>query len=302
MPSTLKAYVTNPLLIINSLGVRGFLRWLPDSLYLKMIFRARMGYPLNLKNPRTFNEKLNWLKLYGNPQQYANLVDKYEVRQYISETIGEEYLIPLIGVWDKFEDIDFSKLPEQFALKCTHDSGSVVICTNKNAFDFNSVKRKLKKCLKQRMDYKRIEPQYKNVRRRIICEQYMVDESGTELRDYKVYCFNGKPKFIQVIFGRFTGSKCNLYDIEWSYIPVARAFPTDPGVVISKPSRLEKMLDLAKILSGDYPFVRVDFYSIGDRVYFGELTFTPASGFGKFDPEEFDLEAGSWLELPKLKE
>ena len=301
MYQTIKNCIANPSRILLGLERRGWFRRLPDALHLKIIFRITMGYPLNLRNPRTFSEKLNWLKLYGHPEQYTDLVDKYGVRQYIADTIGEEYSIPLLGVWDKFEEIDFSKLPDQFVLKCTHDSGSCVICTDKNTFDFPSTERKLKKCLKKNMNYRLIERQYNNVKPRIICEQYMVDESGTELKDYKIYCFHGKPKIIQVIFDRFTEAKCNLYDTEWNYIPVSKTYPTDPDAVVNKPNKLEEMLHLAKTLSGDFPFVRVDLYSIGDRIYFGELTFTPASGFGRFVPEKYDLEVGNWLELPAEK-
>lgn len=274
---------------------------LPDSLYLRLNFRKKNSYPLNLKNPKSFNEKIQWLKLYGNLQQYENLVDKYEVRKFISGTIGEEFLIPLIGVWDKVEEIDFSKLSEQFVLKCTHDCESVVICKDKNSFDIKEAKNKLNQCLKRNFYYVAREPQYKKIKPRIICEKYMVDESGTELKDYKFFCFHGEPKVIQVNYNRSLGCKKNLYDPQWNYLPVAMTYPTDPNVIIDKPNKLGEMLDLAKTLSKNCPFVRVDFYSIGDRIYFGELTFTPASGCGKFDPVDFDFEMGSWLKLPKEK-
>ena len=298
MSKFIKKCKKNPLHIITALGIRGFLNWLPNSLRIKIIFRCELGYFLNLKNPKSFNEKIQWLKFYGDIQQYTHLVDKHEVRKYISDTIGENYLIPLLGIWDKFEEIDFSKLPEQFVLKCNHDCGSVVICTDKATFDIKKAKNKLNKCLKQNNYYSTLELQYKNIKPKIICEKYMKDESG-ELKDYKIFCFNGEPKIIQVNYGRFTDSKKNLYDIEWNYVPVAMTYPTDPNVIINKPNNLKEMLTLAKTLSKDYPFVRVDFYSIEGKTYFGELTFTPAMGLGKFEPEEFDFEMGSWLELLK---
>ena len=291
--------VKNPLHILTVLGARGFFNWMPDSLYLKMIFRAKLSYSLNLKNPKTFNEKVQWLKINDCKPIYTQLADKYEVRKFVAEKIGEEYLIPLLGVWDSADEIDFSTLPSQFVLKCNHDSGGIVICTDKATFDIKTARNKLNKHLKRNFYYVCREQQYKNIKPRIICEKYMVDESGTELKDYKIFCFNGKPKVIQVNYDRFINGKKNLYDIEWNYIPVAMTYPTDPNVIINKPSKLEEMLHLAKILSKDYSFVRVDFYSIDDKIYFGELTFTPAAGFGKFEPEEFDFEMGSWLELPR---
>jgi len=282
------------------LMARGFSKWIPDSLYLKQVFKLRLGYPLNLKNPKTFNEKIQWMKLYGDLQQYTNLVDKYEVRKYVANTIGEEYLIPLLGVWDKVEDIDFSKLPEQFVLKCNHDCGSVVICTDKAAFDVEKAKNKLKKCLKRNFYYRFREPQYKKIKPRIICEKYIVDESGNDLKDYKIFCFNEIPKIIEVIADRFTSQKINFYDTEWNYIAVSGKCSTDPNA-IDKPCNLQEMLGLAKKLSENIPHVRVDLYSINNRIYLGELTFTSAAGFRKFEPKEFDFEMGSWLELPRMK-
>jgi len=294
-------YIENPWLIFSSLGYREFLNWLPDTVYMKATFRARCGYSLDLKNPKTFYEKLQWLKLYGNLEKYTDLVDKYKVRKYIAETIGEEYLIPLIDVYEKAEDIDFSKLPKQFVLKCNHDSGSVVICKDKNNFDIEKTKEKLKKRLKRNYYYHTREPQYKNIKPKIICEKYMVDESGIELKDYRIFCFNGMPKIIFVdrsILNKSTNVR-NIYDIEWNYIPVSVGYSSAPNMVIDKPNNLQEMLNLAKKMSENIPHVRVDFYSINDKTYFGELTFNHASGHQKFEPKEFALEMGSWLELPK---
>jgi len=304
MPDDLKKCLKNPLYLFWILRERGFLNWIPDSLFLKAVFRTRMGYPLNLKNPQTFNEKISWLKLYGNLEQYTNLADKYEVRKYISHTIGEQYLIPLLGVWDRFEDIDFSKLPEQFVLKCNHDSGSIIICKNKDQFDIKAAKRKLNACLKRNMSYLAAEPQYKNIKPRIMGEKFMIDESGSELKDYKVWCFHGSPKLIQITYDRCiyydrcTGTKINFYDTEWNFVPASWFYPSDPNVKFNKPGCLEEMLELARILSKDYLHVRVDFYAIFDRIYFGELTFTSGAGFSHFKPLDFDREVGSWLNLP----
>ena len=281
------------------LTYKGFFNWIPSKLLLKIQFRFKFGEKLDLQNPKTFNEKMQWLKLYGNLEKHTNLVDKFEVREYIAETIGEEFLIPLLGVWDKFEDIDFDKLPNRFVLKCTHDSGSVLICKDKITFNKEDAMNKLNKHLKQNFYYAYREPQYKNVRPRIICEKYMVDDSGEELKDYKFFCFDGEPKIIQLNYDRFIDHKLNYYDSKWNYIPIKLIpHPTDINRVINKPNNLEQMLKFARILSRNISFVRVDVYSINDNIYFGEMTFTPNSGFKKFEPHEFDLEMGSWLKLP----
>ena len=276
----------------------GPIKFIPDKMFLKIRYFFARGRRLNLKNPKTFNEKLQWLKLFDRNPEYTRMVDKYEVRKYISEKIGEEYLIPLIGVWDKVEDIDFVKLPNKFVLKCTHDSQSVVICKDKNNFDKEKSIKKLSKALKRNAYYGSREWAYKNVKPRIIAEKYMTDESGIELKDYKIFCFNGAPKVIEVDFDRFTNHKRHLYDIEWNYIPASIQYPVDPNKIINKPEKLVTMLDLAKILSKDIPHVRVDFYSIYGKIYFGELTFTHGSGYEKFEPKEFGVEMGSWLKLP----
>lgn len=225
------------------------------------------------------------------------MVDKYEVRNYIKNIIGEEYLIPLIGVYDSFEEIDFDKLPNQFVLKCTHDSGGIVICYDKSKFNIDAARKKINKHLKRNYYYSGREWPYKNIKPRIICEKYMVDESGTELKDYKIFCFNGVPRIIQVDFNRFKEHKRNMYDTGWNYIPISYNYPSDSNKLIKKPRNLEDMLKFAKMLSQNYPFVRVDFYSIYNKIYFGEITFYPASGFGIFNPETYDYLLGSWITL-----
>lgn len=273
-------------------------KMIPSKLWLKLEYYISINKELNLKKPKTFNEKLQWLKLYDRKPEYKDLVDKYEVRKYIEKAIGEEYLIPMLGIYDRYEDINFAKLPNQFVLKCTHDSGGLVICKDKNKLDDEAAKKKINNSLKRNYYYVHREWPYKNVKPRIICEKYMVDESGVELKDYKIFCFGGEPKIIQVDYGRFTKHKRNLYDTEWSYIHASIQYPTDPNVKIKKPKRLDAMLQLAKVLSKDYPHVRVDFYSINEKIYFGELTFYHEAGFGKIEPEEFEIMMGSWIELP----
>ena len=289
--------------VFYALADSGFLNWISDKTLIKMQYKFKIGKNLDISSPKTFNEKIQWLKLYGNLQNYSHLVDKYEVRKYIAETIGEEYLIPLIGVWDRFDDIDFEELPNQFALKCTHDSGSVIICTNKSAFNIKETKNKLNKCLKRNFYYPTREPQYKNIKPRIIGEKYMVDESGIELMDYKIFCFNGEPKIIQVNYNRNIDHRLNFYDTEWNYISIQlKPHLTDPTKLIDKPNNLDKMLTLAKTLSKNYPFVRVDFYSINDKIYFGELTFTPNAGYKEFEPEEFGVQLGNLMKSIPYKE
>jgi len=274
-------------------------RVFPDHLYLKVKYQLTIRRKLNLNYPSTFNEKLQWLKLYDRKPMYTQLVDKYEVREYVKKTIGDEYLIPLLGVYDNFDDIDFQKLPNQFVLKCTHDSGGVVICKNKNDFDQESARKKINKCLKHNYFYLGREWPYKDIRPRIICEKYMEDESSKELRDYKYMCFNGKVKCSFVVLNRnsTTGINVDFYDLDWKLMPFERHYPNS-GINISKPQNYQKMIEFAERLSKDIPFLRVDFYEVNGQLYFGELTFYPGSGFEEFTPESYDELLGRWIELP----
>lgn len=273
-------------------------RIIPDKMYLKLQYHCFFKKTLNLKNPQTFDEKLQWLKLYDRNPEYTKMADKYEAKKYVTRIIGEDHIIPTLGVWKKFENIDFEKLPNQFVLKCTHDSGSVTICLNKSDFDFSSAKNKLSKSLKRNSYLPGREWVYKNVKPRIIAEQYMVDESGTDLKDYKIYNFNGKAEIIQIDYNRFTEHKRNLYSPDWNFIDAQIQYSNDPNHKIDKPKQLKKMLELASALSKDIPHVRTDFYSIDDKIYFGELTFYAESGLGKFKPESLNFELGRCLELP----
>jgi hypothetical protein len=273
---------------------------IPDEIYLKLYYRGTVAKKLDIENPKAFNEKLQWLKLYDRNPLYTKLVDKYEVRKYITKTLGEEYLIPLIGVWDKFEDIDFSKLPNQFVLKCTHDSGGLVICTDKEKLDVEAGKKRINRCLRRNFYYMYREWPYKNVKPRIICERYMLDESGLDLKDYKFMCFNGKVKCSFVCLNRHssTGLNVDFYDMDWKPIPFERHYKNS-GSVIAQPKNFDKMIEFAEKLSKGIPFVRVDFYETNGQLFFGELTFYPGSGFEEFTPESYDYLLGSWIELPK---
>lgn len=285
--------------MIGRMSVYGLFDHIPDKQYLKLMYWARTGRKLNLENPKTFNEKLQWMKLYYHRPEYSMMVDKYEVKKYVAGLIGEEYIIPTIGVWDHFDDIDFDTLPDQFVLKCTHDSGGLVICTDKKHLDMENAKRKIEKSLASNYFFHGREWPYKNVKPRIIAEKYMTDESGVELKDYKVFNFDGVPKIIQVDYDRFIGHKRNLYTTDWEYINAEIEFPTDADHIIEKPQKLEEMLMLARKLSAGMPHVRTDFYSIKDRLYFGELTFCHGSGFEHFVPDSFETEMGEVFKLPK---
>ncbi len=275
------------------------LRLISDKIYLKVIYRLCIGKKLNLKNPKTFNEKLQWLKLYNRKPEYTMMADKYAVRSYIKEKLGEEYLIPLLGVWERAEDIDFSKLPEQFVLKCTHNSGKgMCICKDKSTLDIKKVRKELNKGLKEKYFYHGREWCYKNIKPRIIAEKYMVDESGYGLKDYKLMSFNGKVKCSFVCSERFSkqGIKVTFYDDKWNKMPFVRHYP-ESEYNIEKPKTYELMVECAEKISQNAPFQRIDFYEIEGRLYFGEITFYPGSGMKEFTPEEWDGILGSWLKL-----
>ncbi len=273
---------------------------LKDELYIKLCYRARIGKELNLNNPQTFNEKLQWLKLYDRNPEYTEMVDKYEAKKYVADIIGDKYIIPTLGLWNKFEDINFEKLPNQFVLKCTHDSGGLVICKDKSKLNVKEAKRKISKSLKTNYYYHSREWPYKNVKPRIIAEQYMVDESGTELKDYKFFCFNGEPKLLFIAKDRPYATKFNYYDMNFKKLPFKQHYENFNDC-IEKPKGFDKMVELSKKLSKNIPHVRVDFYDINGKVYFGELTFYHFSGFEKFEPEDWDRTLGDMLKLPKEK-
>lgn len=276
-----------------------------DETYIKRKFKASLGYGLDLSNPCTFNEKLQWLKLYDRRTEYVKMVDKFLVRDYIAKTIGEEYLIPLIGAWDNPDDIPFEELPNQFVLKCNHNSGTgMCICRDKEKLDIEKTKAGLRKGLQQNYYTSGREWPYKDVPRKIICEKYMEDTSPqNSLNDYKFFCFNGDVKFFKVDFDRFIDHHANYYDVQGKLLSFGEAdFPPKPDRVIQMPSNLEEMIKLARVLSKGFPFLRVDFYSIGEKVYFGELTLFPASGFGKWTDPKWDEIIGEWLVLPEKME
>ena len=277
----------------------GLYNSMPDRDYLERKFEALMGAPLHLDAPQTFNEKLQWLKLYDRRPEYTMMVDKYRVREYITQKIGAEYLIPLLGVWDSPDEIDFAALPEQFVLKCNHNSGlGMCICKDKSTLDLRKVRRELRKGLRQDYYLPGREWPYKDVPRKIIAEQYMIDTEVNELRDYKFFCFRGEVKCFKVDFDRFIDHRANYFDPNGNPMPFGEVVcPPKPDKQLVLPENLDEMIALAEKLSGDVPFLRADFYNVQGRIYFGELTFFPASGMGKFIPEEWDTVLGRWLQL-----
>lgn len=287
--------------IMTNLAKSPISHLVPDKVFLRMQYRAVFGKKLNLTEPKTFNEKLQWLKLYDRNPEYCRLVDKYEVKKLISDTLGEEYIIPTLGVWDSFDDIDFDSLPDRFVLKCTHDSGSVVLCRDKATFDVASARAKLTKKLNSNLFWHGREWPYKDLKPRIIAEEYIATD-GQDLRDYKFFCFGGKVKCFKIDFDRFVEHRANYYDINGSLLPFGEAVcPPDYEREIDVPSSLKKMVGLAEFLSSGKPFARVDFYEAQERIKFGEITFFPASGFGPFTPEEWDMTLGNWIALPNKK-
>lgn len=280
---------------------RGFFKNMSNEEYLKRRFHAYMKRDLNLENPKSFNEKLQWLKLHDQNSIYTTMVDKSAAKEYVASIIGESYIIPTFGIWDRFENIDFDSLPNKFVLKCTHDSGVHVLVKDKSHLDFAAARKKFNYSLRNNYFYIGREWPYKNVKPRIIAEKYMEDNEQEGLSDYKIHSFNGEPKVILVCKDRFSkkGMTEDFFDIKWQHLPVKRVFYENSSEHIPKPLVLDEMISLSKKLSKNIPFLRTDFYIINEKVYFGELTFYPASGFEQFVPDSFDIKMGNWLRLPE---
>lgn len=274
-------------------------KMIPDKLYLPLLYYGSLGKHLNLKQPLLFNEKLQWLKLHDRKRIYNQMVDKYEVKQFIASNIGEEYIIPTLGLYHDFDSIDFSVLPKKFVIKCTHDSGGVVICKDKEKLNMENARKKINDSLRKNYYWIGREWPYKNITPRIIIEKYM-DDGGKELEDYKFHCFNGKVKMILVCRDRFKSSGLteDFFSENWEHMDIHRYNHSNATVTLEAPQKLDEMVSLAERLSTNIPFVRVDFYSIHGQVYFGEMTFFPASGIEGFYPEKYDRILGDWLKLP----
>ena len=276
--------------------IRYALRWLPDRLYIQLNYFAHFHRLANLNHPKTYNEKVNWLKLHDHNPIYTKLVDKYEVKPIIGQVIGDEYIIPTLGVWDHFDEINFDALPEQFVLKCTHDSEGVVIVKDKNALDKREAREKLERSLKQNFYYIGREWPYKQVKPRIIAEEYMEDHTDGELRDYKFFCFDGEPKALFIATDRAIDDvKFDYFDLDFNHLDIKQKYPNAGSV--RKPVTFDKMIEFAKMISKGYPHVRVDFYEVDGQLYFGEFTLYHFSGFMPFQPDKWDLIFGEWLRI-----
>lgn len=282
------------------LAGRGWKGRVPAEVFLKKLYRICMERELDLENPKTYTEKLQWLKLYDHRLEYTKMVDKYAVKQHIAKKIGPQYVVPLLGVWDRVEEIDFDVLPNRFVLKTTHDSGSYVVCKDKNKFDIPAARKRMAKALKRKYYEHNREWPYKNVVPRIIAEAYMEDSQFGELRDYKFFTFGGVPKVLYIAQGRGKGEPtvADFFDMEFNHLN----FTIDhemAAIPPEKPKCFEEMKHLAAMLSEGTPQLRVDFYEVDGRVYFGEMTFFHCSGMEAFHPEKWDRIFGDWVILPK---
>lgn len=291
-------YVQHPEYIITALGSKGLLPCVSDEKYLEILFKRTLGYELNLTNPRTFNEKIQWLKLYNRNPLYTELVDKYLVKDYISRVIGEEYIIPTIGVWTSATDIDFDALPKQFVLKCNHNSGlGMCICEDKEKLDIKKTRRLLDKGLRQNYYLTGREWPYKNVERRIIAEQFI----GENLTDYKLMCFGGKVLCSYTCTEKYKDQvRVTYFDRDWNRLPFRERHHLASDKTIPKPKNYEKMIELAEVLAKGMPFVRIDFYNVNGRIYFGEMTFYSGSGFDEYTPMEGEYRLGEWLDISSI--
>lgn len=292
-------YMTEPQFRFLENSKWGFYRNVSDEEFLKRKFKLEMGYDLDLQHPKTFNEKMQWLKIHNRKPEFTAMVDKYEAKKYVADIIGEQYIIPTFGVWDSFDEIDFDTLPDQFVLKCTHDSGGVVIVKDKKTFNKKEAKRIIEKALRRDYYQSTREWPYKNVKRRIIAEKYMEDDSTHELRDYKFFTFDGEVKslFIATERGSKEETKFDFFDANGELLPFTNGHPhANPTPAL--PKQFEEMKMLASKLGKGIPMVRVDFYEVNGNVYFGEMTFSHWSGMVPFEPKEWDYTFGGWIKLP----
>lgn len=271
-----------------------------DIKYSKLEYFISMGKKLNLQNPKTFNEKLQWLKLnYFIEKNHSKYVDKILAKNFVSKTVGDKYIIKTLGIWNNFEDINFDELPNEFVLKCTHDSGGVVICNDKKTFDIDKAYKIIKKSFENNYYLIHREAPYKYIEPKIIAEEFLVDESGYELKDYKIFCFNGKPKFLFIATERPHNTKFNFFDVDFNPLKFKQGHPVSKRS-FQKPKNFEKMLNIATRLSKGFPQVRIDLYNINGEIYFGELTFTHFAGIIPFKPNNWDLAIGEWLDISSL--
>lgn len=288
--------------VFYALERRHFFDWLPDQAYLRLMFYVTMDKKLNLKNPQTFNEKLQWLKLYDRKSVYTTMVDKCDAKHYVASKIGEEYIIPTYGVWDSFNEINFDTLPKQFVLKCTHDSGGLVIVKDKSKLDKAKAKEKIERSLKRKYYLRCREWPYKNIKPRVLAEAYLENDDGEPLRDYKFYCFNGNPKFLYISEGLedHSTARISFLTTDWQFAPYERSDYNPFDSLPPKPEKLDEMLSIAKELSKETDFLRVDLYHVNGCILFSELTFFPCGGMMPFRNKQHDYEIGEMLNLKEF--
>lgn len=286
--------------------IQNFFGWLPDKTYLQLLYRFKMSHKLDLNHPKTFTEKIQWLKLYNRRPEYTLMVDKFAVKKYVTDIIGEKYVIPTLGVWDKLEDIDWDALPNEFVLKTTHGGGSggVVICKDKKTFDRNKAILTLRDSMNSDIYRSLREWPYKDVKKRVLAEKYMVPKDMVnnpiyELSDYKFFCFNGEPKYCQVIRDRHNKESIDFYDMNWRHQEFVGLNPAASNGInpVPQPLLLDDMICICHKLSKNMKFVRIDMYVIDNKIYFGEITFYPASGMGLFNPDKWNEELGNLISL-----
>lgn len=299
-----KRYWKNPYYALGYDMIKKCPKLMTDRFYLKVLWKMLMGYELNLENPVTFNEKLQWLKLYDRNPLYTTLVDKYRVKQWVADRIGAEHVIPTLAVYKSVDEIDLYKLPSQFVLKCNHDSGSVAVCRDKSTFDIETAKKKLGEALKRNFYWEAREWPYKNVKPLIFAEKYMEDNSTHELPDYKFFTFDGVAKALFIATERgseLEETKFDFFDIDFKHIAVTNGHP-NAKTLPSKPECFDEMIRLSEKLSKGIPQVRCDFYEVNGKSYFGELTFCHWGGMTPFKPADFDKTMGDWVRLPSKDE
>ena len=298
--SKIKDFLNNPEYFITSPAAKGYLDWVPDELYLKILYRMKLKRKCNMKNPVYYNEKLQWLKVHDRKPEYSQLVDKWEVRTYIADTFGEEYLIPAIGVYNSCSEIDFESLPSEFVMKCTHDSGSVELCTDKAGWDREKACNNIEAALKRNYYKAYREWPYKSVKPRIIIEKYMHDIASDDLKDYKVMCFNGKARVIEVHENRFNEGREHtqtFYTEKWEKLDISQPFSYPTKEDKERPKLLDKMIELSETIAKDMYHVRVDWYDVNGKLMFGEITFYDGSGFEPFSKPEHEKYLGDLIVL-----
>lgn len=294
----------NPNRILISLIGNKFFKWIPDELFLKSVYFLRTKSKLNLENPQTYNEKLQLLKMIQKDPKMTDLVDKFKVRDYVEDSIGKQYLVPLVNSYNSVEEINFKNLPQKFVLKSNHDSGGVVICQDKNKLNLKKTKKILNKSLKRNFYYLGREYPYKNVTPKIICEEFLEDKNQKELIDYRFFCFNGKVEIIALDFSITdkSNTRRNIYDTKWNLLDEEITYKKEIKTPPKRPDKLEEMIELSEKLSKGFAHVRVDFYYINNEILFGELTFYHQSGFAKFKNEKFNHKLGSLIQIKNRTE